>query len=115
MMLDNKTEQKWPLTERSWKTETVKGHFSFGGFVGKARQGVFFVFWGGEWKKGRWMGFPPGGMECWVGAHIALMALVCLCFFRRCGAGEERRGTLGAAQTRQGSDSPAPRMDGGVL
>ena len=32
------------------------------------------------------------------------------------GEGEgERRGTLGAAQTRQGSDSPAPFVDGGCV
>ena len=46
-----------------------------------------------------------------VGAHIAPYGARVLIFFVRCGAGEG--GTLGSAQTRQGSDSPAPHMDGG--
>ena len=46
---------------------------------------------------------------CKVGAYIAPAVLVCLCFLGALRRGGER--TLGAAQTRQGSDSPAPRVD----
>ena len=39
MMLDIKSEQKWPLTEKSSKEQTVKGHF----FCPDRLAGRFFI------------------------------------------------------------------------
>ena len=53
MMLDNKNEQKWPLTEKSSKEQTVKGHFFCTAAVGG---GIFYALLQSKRKVGH---LPP--------------------------------------------------------